>query len=189
MSRVACLTLLLLLCGLLPRGTSADEVGLIELLNFYEYSPGLMSAGQPAREQFPLVAAAGVEAVVNLAPLGTPGAFAEEGEVVTALGMAYAHIPVDWDDPAATDLGDFFRAMRHFEGRRVLVHCNANARASAFVYLWRTLERGEDEAAARATMVEIWDWNAGYELRNMPQWQAFVANARAAAAERAAARR
>ncbi|MGE0484915.1 MAG: protein tyrosine phosphatase family protein [Gammaproteobacteria bacterium] len=188
MPRPALLTVLLL-ASLLPGGTSADEVGLLELLNYYEYSPRLMSAGQPTREQFPLVAAAGVEAVINLAPLGTPGAFAEEGEVVTALGMGYAHIPVDWDDPAATDLHDFFRAMRHFDGRRVLVHCNANARASAFVYLWRTLERHEDEPAARATMLDIWDWNAGYELRNMPQWQAFVANARAAAAERAAAAR
>ncbi|MCB1745609.1 MAG: protein tyrosine phosphatase family protein [Gammaproteobacteria bacterium] len=180
------LSALLLLCNALIPASAAEEVGLIELLNYYEYSPQLMSAGQPTREQFPAVAAAGVAAVVNLAPLGTPGAFAEEGEVVTGLGMDYAHIPVDWEHPAQTDLADFFRAMRHFAGRRVLVHCNANARASAFVYLWRTLERGEDEAPARATMVEIWDWNPGYELANMPQWQQFVSDARAAAAERAA---
>ncbi|MEX2482414.1 MAG: hypothetical protein WD928_16270 [Gammaproteobacteria bacterium] len=58
--------------------------------------------------------------------------------------------------------------------KRVLVHCYANARASAFVYVWRTSRGGVDEPSARATMVEIWDWNEGYELRNVAQWQHFV---------------
>lgn len=181
--------LLLVACGLFTSpAPRAEDVGLIELLNYYEYSTELLSAGQPTRAQLPLVAAAGVAAVVNLAPVDSPGAFADEGAVVTALGMDYAHIAVDWEQPQQTDLADFFRAMHHFAGRRVLVHCNANARASAFVYLWRTLENGADEAAARATMVEIWDWNPGYELARVPQWRQFIADARAAAAERAATR-
>ena len=36
-------------------------------------------------------------------------------------------------------------------------HCFANMRASAFVYLYRTLVEGDAEATALATMNEVWD--------------------------------
>ncbi len=65
--------------------------------------------------------------------------------------------------------------------RRLLVHCYANSRASAFVFLWRVLKAGEDATAARADMVRLWDYNTGYEYRNVPQWQAFVEGALKAA--------
>lgn len=174
---------LLALAGWLVLGTVVAEemvVGLAELFNYQEYSPRLVSSGQPTREQFPAVRAAGVEAVINLAPVTDPASLPDEQAIVEGLGMAYTHIPVDWEAPAAADLERFFAAMDAYADRRLLVHCYANSRASAFVFLWRVLKAGEDAGAARADMVRLWDYNAGYEYRNVPQWQAFVEGALAA---------
>ena len=171
--------LILLLLSMATASTAhGEDVGLIQLWNYYEYSGRLLSSGQPTRDQFPEIAAAGVEAVINLAPVTAPGALADEGEVVSGLDMGYAHIPVDWDNPPLADLETFFTEMERFTGKRVLVHCYANARASTFVYLWRTLQAGHNDARARAAMIEVWDLNEGYEFRNVEQWQRFVANAR-----------
>ena len=153
---------------------ASEQVGLLELFNYYEYSPQLMSSGQPTRAQFAAIRAAGVEAVINLAPVTDPGALADEQALVTGLGMDYVHIPVNWDHPAPADLDRFYAAMAQFTGRRLLVHCYAGSRASAFVFLYRVTRRGEAEQGARATMLEIWDNNPGYELAKVPQWTAFI---------------
>jgi len=156
----------------------SDEIGLLEIFNYYEYSPRLLSSGQPTREQYPAIANAGIEAVINLAPVTEPGAYADEGDIATGLGLDYVHIPIDWEAPTRADLEAFFAAMERFEAKRVLVHCYANARASAFVYLWRTLRAGADNSEAQATMIEIWDWNQGYELNKVAHWERFVTDAR-----------
>ena len=56
-----------------------------------------------------------------------------------------------------SDVEMFFDVMRANEDRKVFVHCFANMRASAFVYLYRTLVGGVPEAEALATMHEVWD--------------------------------
>ncbi|MBX9605636.1 MAG: protein tyrosine phosphatase family protein [Gammaproteobacteria bacterium] len=152
-----------------------QSVGLLELYNYYEYSPRLLSAGQPTREQFPAIRAAGVEAVINLAPVTDPGALADEGDVVRGLGMGYRHIPVDWDHPPAADVETFLATMAQFAGKRVLVHCYAGSRASAFVYVYRLRELHDEPVAARATLERIWANNPGYELPKVPQWEALLA--------------
>lgn len=168
---LACLGLLLCLPTL---AADAPQVGLLELYNYYEYSPSLLSAGQPTREQFPAIAKAGVEAIINLAPVTDPGALADEAEVVGKLGMGYVHIPVDWDKPPRADVESFFKAMEKFQGKRVLVHCYAGSRASAFVYMYRVREQHADSADARVTLEKIWANNPGYELPVVPQWRQLI---------------
>ena len=165
-----------ILAGLLLafRVGASEDIGLLELVNYHEYSPWLASSGQPTRDQWPAVAAAGVDLVVNLAPLTDPGSYAEEGDLVRAQGMQYVHIPVDWEAPPLADVARFLAVMEKTRGQRVLVHCYANARGSAFTYLWRVHKLGHARAAAEADMVRIWDLNEGYELRNVPQWQALI---------------
>ena len=170
--------LLFALClSLAARAGGNETVGLLELYNYYEYSDRLLSAGQPTREQFAAIRAAGVEAIINLAPVTDPGALADEGELVRGLGMDYRHIPVDWDHPPQSDLETFMAAMAQFRGRRVLVHCYAGSRASAFVYLYRVLELHASRAEARATLERIWANNPGYELPKVAQWEALLATA------------
>ena len=80
-----------------------------------------------------------------------------EGFLVAENGLTYVHIPVDWQQPTLDDVELFFDVMRANQGRKVYVHCFANMRASAFVYLYRTLVEGVPDAEAKATMHEVWD--------------------------------
>jgi hypothetical protein len=82
--------------------------------------------------------------------------------------LAVEHIPVIWADPTPTDLDAFFAAMDRYEGRRVLVHCAANYRASAFIMLYRVLRLGWRIKDALPDMYAIWD-PAEY-----PVWQALL---------------
>ena len=171
---------LVLLCAVSAATATAggnDEVGLLELFNYYEYSPYLMSSGQPTREQFPAIRMAGVEAVINLAPVTDPGALPDEQQLAAALGLAYVHIPVNWDHPPLADVERFLLAMKRFEGRRVLVHCYAGARASAFTYVYRVRILGAPAEEARVTLESIWSNNPGYELPVVPQWRQLIDDA------------
>jgi protein tyrosine phosphatase (PTP) superfamily phosphohydrolase (DUF442 family) len=131
-----------------------DDVN--DILNYLPIGPELGTAGQPGREQFAYLRAAGYEVVVNLAMPTSTGALPDEAEVVAAQGMEYVAIPVVWEAPTAKDLERFFEVMEQLRGRKVLVHCALNMRVSAFVYLYRVLRLGVPVAAARETMHLIW---------------------------------
>ncbi|PJA23846.1 MAG: phosphotyrosine protein phosphatase [Alphaproteobacteria bacterium CG_4_10_14_0_2_um_filter_63_37] len=98
-------------------------------------------------------------AVINLAPPDHPDALAGEGEKVTGRGMSYLQIPVAWDAPTLEQLDLFCGAMRALQGRKVWVHCAKNMRVTAFIYLYRRLVLGEDAAAARHPLREVWQPN------------------------------
>ena len=148
------------------------------LFNYHQYSDSLLSSGQPERHQFVELGNEGVDVIVNLLPYDFPHAIRDEKRVVEAGGMQYFHLPVDWARPSLEHLEAFFNFMDGVQGQRVLVHCWANARASAFVYLYRTLRRGEPEAEERRILRAIWDRNEGYELRNVRQWRMFLSAAK-----------
>lgn len=135
--------------------------------NFQEISPRLASAGQIAYEQIPLLGQQGYEVVVNLA-VADEERNGREGFLVAREGLTYVHIPVDWTEPSLEDVRMFFDVMEANEGRKVFVHCFANMRASAFVYMYRTLVEGVPRDEARATMTEVWD---PWELE---QWGALI---------------
>lgn len=112
---------------------------LSEIYSFRAVGDKLGTAGQPTQEQFRMVREAGFEAVINLALPTSDNALANEGSVVTGLGMSYVHIPVDFKAPASQDFRAFCRVMEAFDTRPVFVHCAANMRVSAFVFLYRVL--------------------------------------------------
>jgi protein tyrosine phosphatase (PTP) superfamily phosphohydrolase (DUF442 family) len=131
-----------------------DDVN--EICNYLPIGPDLGTAGQPGREQFARLRADGYELVVNLAMPTSTGALPDEAELVAAHGMAYIAVPVVWEAPTVADLQRFFQVMEQWRGRKVLVHCALNMRASAFVYLYRVLRLGVPLDAARETMHRIW---------------------------------
>lgn len=120
----------------------------------------LITAGQPQRLHFPVLAKAGVKAIINLAMPSSPGYLADEREICEGLGMRYLAIPVPWDAPTREHYAQFCTALDALADRKTLVHCALNMRVSAFTYLWRSSHRGEDEAGARAEMQAIWQPNA-----------------------------
>jgi protein tyrosine phosphatase (PTP) superfamily phosphohydrolase (DUF442 family) len=116
----------------------------------------LGTAGQPTAEQMRLICDAGFEAVINLALPASERALANEGNVVSGLGMAYVHLPVNFKSPTAHALRMFFRVMEAFSGCPVFVHCVANKRVSAFVFLHRVLRRRVALAEAARDLHAVW---------------------------------
>ena len=129
---------------------------LTTIRNYMGISDRLTTAGQIAYDQIPLLREEGYDVVVNLATASRERN-SLEGFHVTASGMTYIHIPVDWEQPRLSDLSMFFDVMEANEGRKVFVHCFANMRASAFVYMYRTMVEGVAEEDALGAMNEVWD--------------------------------
>ncbi|MDH3206344.1 MAG: protein tyrosine phosphatase family protein [Gemmatimonadota bacterium] len=149
----------LMLSSLLAPGVRAQQSApppLETIRNFQVVTERLASAGQIGYEQIPLLREQGYEVIVNLATADAEQN-AEEGFRVTQTGLTYVHIPVVWQAPTVEDVEMFFDVMEANGDRKVFVHCIANMRASAFIYLYRSLIEGVPEAEARATMNEVWD--------------------------------
>jgi protein tyrosine phosphatase (PTP) superfamily phosphohydrolase (DUF442 family) len=140
---------------------------LSEIYNFRAIGERLGTGGQPTEEQLRTVCEAGFEAVINLALPTSDNALPNEGSLVTGLGMAYVHIPVDFTQPKAKDFQAFCRVMEAFDGRPVFVHCAANMRVSAFVFLYRVLHQGTARIEAERDLHAIWQpdevWNGFVE--------------------------
>ena len=100
--------------------------------------------------------ALGVRRVVNLGLHSHPAALPDEAGTVQALGMAYAHRPVDFQAPTQADLAQFYALMQSLRGETVHVHCIANYRVSAFFYRYRIDVLGWSREAARAALEAIW---------------------------------
>ena len=114
------------------------------------------TAGQPTPEQFTLIRQEGYTSVINLALETSPGAIPDEAELVTGLGMDYVHIPVEFGAPQPGDLGLFFAAMESLRDQKVFVHCIANKRVSAFMFLYRVLKLGHSIADSEMALHRIW---------------------------------
>jgi protein tyrosine phosphatase (PTP) superfamily phosphohydrolase (DUF442 family) len=129
---------------------------LFEIYGFRAVGDRLGTAGQPTQPQFRAVQESGFEAVINLALPTSDNALANEGSVVTSLGMSYVHIPVDFKAPTSRDFRAFCRVMEAFDGRPVFVHCAANMRVSAFVFLYRVMVQNVAAAEAERDLYAIW---------------------------------
>ena len=123
---------------------------------YYQISDRLATSGQPTKEQFKLIAKSKYQIIINLAMSTSTNALADEGVIVTDLGMVYIQIPVVWEHLKIKDVQLFFQTMRSFEDDRVWVHCAKNMRVSCFVYLWQKYVLQLSEAEARSTMDRIW---------------------------------
>ena len=127
-----------------------------QILNYHEFDSSLATAGQPTEQQFKLVREAGFEVIINLARTDSPGALANEADIVTASGMQYIHIPVDFKQPETSNLEEFFTAMNEYRGKNRFIHCACNWRVSAFMYLYRTKKMGLQKKQAEDEMFSIW---------------------------------
>lgn len=129
---------------------------LAEIYHFEQMTSRIGSSGQPLADQFSLIAEAGYRGVINLAMPDSDNAIPTEGRVVSALGMAYHHIPVPFDAPDVHHLGLFCKVMRAHAGDRVWVHCVVNARVSAFLYQYLRLVEGVEEEHAKSELLKRW---------------------------------
>jgi protein tyrosine phosphatase (PTP) superfamily phosphohydrolase (DUF442 family) len=135
---------------------SNSRTSLSEIYGFRLVGESLGTAGQPTPRQFSMIRDAGFEAVINLALPTSDNAVPNEGSVVTGLGLSYVHIPVDFKAPTTKDFQAFCRVMDAFADRPVFVHCAANMRVSAFVFLYRVLRQRVAVAEAERDLHAIW---------------------------------
>src|ERR1700751_4454314 len=130
---------------------------LSDIYSFRAIGERLGTAGQPTENQLHVIRQAGFEAVINLALPTSDNALANEGSIVTGLGMSYVHIPVDFKMPTSQDFQTFSRMMQAFEGGRVFVHWAANMRVSAFMFLYRVLHQKVPVSEAELDLHAIWE--------------------------------
>ena len=124
--------------------------------NFVQLTPNIGTAGQPRAAEFPHIAEAGYELVINLAMPEHGESLDCEGQLVTALAMSYYHLPVPFDDPRPNHVLEFCRLMQAMEDRRVFVHCIMNYRVSAFMFHYLHKVQGYSTNDARSTIFEQW---------------------------------
>ena len=141
-----------------------------EIKNFVVVSDRLGTAGQPSEAQFRDLAAAGFDVVVNLGLLDPRYCLADEAGTVASLGLAYHHVPVDFNAPQADDLRRFFDVMDGARDQKVFVHCAANYRVSSFVALYGEARFGWSPDQGDAHIRRIWEPNE--------TWVRFIADAR-----------
>jgi len=128
---------------------------LSHIRNFLRIDDGLATSGMPQPEDFAALRQAGFDVVINLALPTSDNALPNEGELVSTQGMTYVHIPVKFDAPQPADFERFTRVLDACAGQRVFVHCAANMRVSAFVFLHR-LSHGTGRGTAEKDLTKIW---------------------------------
>lgn len=89
-----------------------------EIYNYRKVNDQLITGGQPTEEQLKSVAEEGFTTVINLATLNPRYSLDDEAGLVQSLGLTYYHIPVEWDNPQASDFETFERLMKQLPGRQ-----------------------------------------------------------------------
>ena len=135
------------------------DPALDEITNFLQYSNSFASAGQPTREQFQSIADHGFERIVYIAFTNNRNALSDADQLVKGLGMEYMHVPVSFDSPLPDDFYAFADSMRRNTGKKTLLHCQVNARATAFSFLYRVIYQDVAVAEAKADMNIVWQPN------------------------------
>ena len=139
--------------------------------NFLRIDDRLATSGMPQPDDFAALRQAGFDIVINLALPTSDNALPHEGELVSAQGMTYVHIPVKFDAPQPADFSRFTRVLDACAGQRVFVHCAANFRVSSFMAVYGEMRLGWDRERADRHARTFWELNR--------TWQQYVADCRA----------
>jgi len=139
-----------------------------DIYNFLPLTETLFSSGMPTADQMTEVSKSGVELVINLALPTSERALPNEADLVMSLGMKYIGIPVEWDKPTLQNLEDFMNAMDANKENKILVHCQANYRATGFIALYRILQLGWNPENALKDLRRIWNPD------DYPVWKKFI---------------
>jgi protein tyrosine phosphatase (PTP) superfamily phosphohydrolase (DUF442 family) len=131
-------------------------------------------------DQFRDASDAGYNTVINLAPDGLETSLPNERDIVEALRMNYRQIPVIWSEPRIDQLELFEDLLEALRGRRMLIHCQANYRVTAFFAMYAISKLGWSEGQANALIARIWGARPDFQMDET--WRRFIATARERAA-------
>jgi len=133
------------------------------IYHFEKVSDTLSCSGQPTEEQFRELIAGQFDVVINIGLLDTKYALPNEASLVESLRMDYYHIPVIFEDPQLTELDALISRLDQNSERKVLVHCAANYRASAFVGLYLFAKDKLQEEEIQDFVEDVWKPNTVWQ--------------------------
>jgi protein tyrosine phosphatase (PTP) superfamily phosphohydrolase (DUF442 family) len=139
-----------------------------DITNYRCVNDQISTSGQPTEEQLRAAAAKGFKTVINLATIDPRYSLEDEAGLVQSLGMAYHHIPVEWEQPQASDFAAFEAVMLQLPPSKTLIHCAANFRVTAFYSLYAIKQLGWTETQAAEFRASIWA-DSDY-----PVWEKFI---------------
>lgn len=124
--------------------------------NIVPITPLLVTSGQPSSHALAKLGEMGFQAVLYLAPSSVPDAVKNEPELLAAQGIEFIHIPIPFNAPEEGHAVAVSAALQRLQGKKVLVHCQVNMRASSMVFLHRVLYGKEDPARAYEAVARVW---------------------------------
>lgn len=128
----------------------------LEAPNVVVISPRLVTSGQPTAASLATLKAQGFDADIYLAPSTVSDAVRDEQAIVERQGLEYLNIPIRFDRPTEADYEAFAAAMQRLAGRKLLVHCQVNMRASSLVFLHRVIASREPPDTAYESVARVW---------------------------------
>ncbi len=142
--------------------------------NFYSFSDNVITSGQPKQALLETAAEDNIKVVINIVP-ETEGIYnPNEAKILEEQGIKYFHVPVNWRSPKESELQAFLDVMDSVGDQKTLVHCWANARASALVYAHRVSKAPETQEEELERLKKVWSEVAGYSLENNQTWMKFL---------------
>ncbi len=139
-----------------------------DIYNYHKVDDAVTTSGQPTIPQLESAAKEGVVTIINLGLLGQSYSLEDEAGLVRSLGMDYYHIPVDWENPTEENFADFENLLNRLPAGKMLIHCAANYRASAFYALYALRNLDWSETRAETLMLPIWQGS------HYPAWEEFI---------------
>ncbi|MEW6128876.1 MAG: protein tyrosine phosphatase family protein [Acidobacteriota bacterium] len=111
------------------------------IFTFTRINETFCTAGQPTLEQLESLKKEGFKTIINLRP---PSEHQSEKEAAKAkeLGFRYINIPVVYLAPKDENVDAFLRLTDEIKNEKVLIHCTAAVRVSAFWMIRRVLRDG-----------------------------------------------
>ena len=124
--------------------------------NVVVIAPELVTSGQPTVQALSGLSRQGFEAVIYLAPSTVSDAIKNEPELITRQGVEFIHIPIPFNAPNEAHFEELSAALQRLQGRKVLVHCQVNMRASTMVFLHRVIKEKVNPAVAWEAVTRVW---------------------------------
>lgn len=132
-------------------GTTGTASLLLPIRNARIPMDGLLTGGQPTKEQIEAASQAGYHTVINMRGAKEPG-FEWEAQMVEQLGMKYEHLPVTGKDSLTREQIEHIDAVltAALEEGPVLLHCASGNRIGAVMALRAAWVDGMDPEEALA---------------------------------------
>ncbi len=140
-----------------------------QAFNYKKVSDFISTAGVISEEQLQQLGDEGFEAVINLLPPNNEYAIKNEASIVTEQGIAYDCIPVEFSSPKNSEYQKFAEKMLMLSEKKLMVHCAANYRVSAFYSIYAFYNLGWTDSQVYEWIASIW------AINEHPVWERFVA--------------